>query len=34
LLRPDSYVALADGAATPDALERYFGDRGIRLAAT
>jgi 2-polyprenyl-6-methoxyphenol hydroxylase-like FAD-dependent oxidoreductase len=32
LLRPDSYVALADGAATPDALARYFSDLGIRLA--
>jgi 2-polyprenyl-6-methoxyphenol hydroxylase-like FAD-dependent oxidoreductase len=32
LLRPDSYVALANGAATPDALARYFSDIGIRLA--
>ncbi|WP_291685360.1 FAD-dependent oxidoreductase [Bradyrhizobium sp.] len=32
LLRPDSYVALADGAATPDALARYFHDLGIRPA--
>ena len=32
LLRPDSYVALADGAATPDALARYFHDIGIRPA--
>ena len=32
LLRPDSYVALADGSAAPSVLERYFADRGIRLA--
>jgi FAD binding domain len=31
LLRPDSYVALADGAGTADVLERYFRDQGIRL---
>jgi 2-polyprenyl-6-methoxyphenol hydroxylase-like FAD-dependent oxidoreductase len=33
LLRPDSYVALADGSGSPDALARYFDDIGIRLAA-
>jgi 2-polyprenyl-6-methoxyphenol hydroxylase-like FAD-dependent oxidoreductase len=35
LLRPDTYVALAQGAADPAALERYFSDRGLvlRLAA-
>jgi len=32
LLRPDSYVALADGSGSPDALERYFRDHGIKLA--
>ncbi len=32
LLRPDSYVALADGAAAPEALERYFTERGIKPA--
>jgi 2-polyprenyl-6-methoxyphenol hydroxylase-like FAD-dependent oxidoreductase len=32
LLRPDSYVALADGSGAPDALDRYFADHGIRLA--
>jgi len=32
LLRPDSYVALADRAGAPDALERYFAGHGIRLA--
>jgi hypothetical protein len=32
LLRPDSYVALADGSGAPDALTRYFSDLGIRLA--
>jgi 2-polyprenyl-6-methoxyphenol hydroxylase-like FAD-dependent oxidoreductase len=33
LLRPDSYVALADGSGAADALARYFGDLGIRPAA-
>ena len=32
LLRPDSYVALADASGAPDALARYFDDLGIRLA--
>jgi 2-polyprenyl-6-methoxyphenol hydroxylase-like FAD-dependent oxidoreductase len=32
LLRPDSYVALADGAGSTAALERYFADHGIRPA--
>jgi len=32
LLRPDTYVALADGSGAADALTRYFGDRGIRPA--
>jgi 2-polyprenyl-6-methoxyphenol hydroxylase-like FAD-dependent oxidoreductase len=32
LLRPDSYVALADASGAPDALDRYFADQGIRLA--
>jgi 2-polyprenyl-6-methoxyphenol hydroxylase-like FAD-dependent oxidoreductase len=32
LLRPDSYVAMADGSGAPDALTRYFGDLGIRHA--
>ena len=31
LLRPDTYVALADGAGTADVLERYFRDQGIGL---
>jgi 2-polyprenyl-6-methoxyphenol hydroxylase-like FAD-dependent oxidoreductase len=30
LLRPDSYVALAEPAGSPDAIERYFGEHGIR----
>jgi 2-polyprenyl-6-methoxyphenol hydroxylase-like FAD-dependent oxidoreductase len=30
LLRPDTYVALAEPSGSPDAIERYFGDRGIR----
>jgi len=34
LLRPDSYVALADGSGAASALERYFSDHGIRLAPT
>lgn len=29
LLRPDTYVALADPSADPDRLERYFAERGI-----
>jgi hypothetical protein len=32
LLRPDSYVALADGSGAADALARYFADQGIRIA--
>jgi 2-polyprenyl-6-methoxyphenol hydroxylase-like FAD-dependent oxidoreductase len=33
LLRPDSYVAAAFHAASPEALSRYFADRGINLPA-
>ncbi len=29
LLRPDTYVALADPTASPDVLDAYFADRGI-----
>jgi 2-polyprenyl-6-methoxyphenol hydroxylase-like FAD-dependent oxidoreductase len=29
LVRPDTYVALADPAGSPEALERYFSGRGI-----
>jgi 2-polyprenyl-6-methoxyphenol hydroxylase-like FAD-dependent oxidoreductase len=32
LLRPDTYVALADGSGAADALARYFADLGIQLA--
>ncbi|MGA7807331.1 FAD-dependent oxidoreductase [Bradyrhizobium sp.] len=32
LLRPDSYVALADGGANPATIDRYFVDHGIRRA--
>jgi hypothetical protein len=32
LLRPDSYVALADGSGAPDALARYFEGQGIQVA--
>jgi 2-polyprenyl-6-methoxyphenol hydroxylase-like FAD-dependent oxidoreductase len=31
LLRPDTYVALADGAGAASALDRYFRDHGIKL---
>ena len=30
LLRPDTYIALADPRADPAAIERYFAERGIR----
>jgi 2-polyprenyl-6-methoxyphenol hydroxylase-like FAD-dependent oxidoreductase len=33
LLRPDTYVALADPAGSPQSLERYGADHGIRLGA-
>jgi 2-polyprenyl-6-methoxyphenol hydroxylase-like FAD-dependent oxidoreductase len=33
LLRPDSYVAAAFPEASPEAIEHYFSDRGIRLPA-
>jgi len=33
LLRPDSYVALADSSGAADVLARYFEDHGIRPAA-
>jgi hypothetical protein len=33
LLRPDTYVALADSSGSADALARYFADLGIQLAA-
>jgi hypothetical protein len=32
LLRPDTYVALAEPSGLPDALDRYFRDQGIQLA--
>jgi 2-polyprenyl-6-methoxyphenol hydroxylase-like FAD-dependent oxidoreductase len=31
LLRPDTYVALADPSGSPVVLDRYFSDHGIRL---
>ena len=34
LLRPDTYVALADRTADPTALERYFSERALRPYAT
>ena len=33
LLRPDTYVALADASGAPDAVDRYCNERGLRLAA-
>jgi hypothetical protein len=33
LLRPDTYVALAAASGTPDAVDRYCAERGLRLAA-
>jgi hypothetical protein len=33
LLRPDTYVALADKSGAPSALDRYFTDRNIRMSA-
>jgi len=33
LLRPDTYIALADTSSTPDALDRYCADHGIRALA-
>jgi hypothetical protein len=33
LLRPDTYVALADAAGAPEAIDRYCADRGLRLEA-
>ena len=31
LLRPDTYIALADASGSSDALPKYFADRGIKL---
>jgi hypothetical protein len=33
LLRPDTYVALADTSASVDVLDAFFKERGICLAA-
>jgi len=33
LLRPDTYVALADSGGRPSALERYFVDHHLKIAA-
>jgi 2-polyprenyl-6-methoxyphenol hydroxylase-like FAD-dependent oxidoreductase len=32
LLRPDTYVALVEPSGAPDAVDRYFAERGLRLA--
>jgi hypothetical protein len=34
LMRPDSYVALADPQPSPEKMEAYFGAQGIRLPLT
>ena len=33
LLRPDTYVGLADPSGTPEAVDRYFAGRGLRFMA-
>jgi hypothetical protein len=33
LLRPDTYVALAEPSGRPDAVDRYFAGRGLRFTA-
>ena len=33
LLRPDTYVALADASGKPEAVDRYCAERGLRLTA-
>jgi hypothetical protein len=33
LLRPDTYVPLADPSGAPDAIDRYCAERGLRLVA-
>jgi hypothetical protein len=33
LLRPDTYVALADVSGSPDTVDRYCAERGLRLEA-
>ena len=33
LLRPDTYVALAEPSGTPEAVDRYCAERGIQLGA-
>jgi hypothetical protein len=34
LLRPDSYVALADALGVPEALDRYCAERGLLFGGT
>jgi hypothetical protein len=34
LLRPDTYVALADASGTPEPLDRYCAERGLQLGRT
>jgi hypothetical protein len=33
LMRPDTYVALADASGAPEAIDRYCTERGLRLGA-
>jgi hypothetical protein len=33
LLRPDTYVALAEPSGAPEALERFRAERGLRFGA-
>jgi hypothetical protein len=33
LLRPDTYVALADASGAPEAVDRYCAERGLQIAA-
>jgi hypothetical protein len=33
LLRPDTYVALAEPSSAPEAIERHCAERGLRLVA-
>jgi hypothetical protein len=34
LVRPDTYVALADASGAPEALDRYCAERGLQLGGT
>jgi hypothetical protein len=34
LMRPDTYVAVADASGVPDILDRYCAERGLQLGGT